>query len=298
MQSATSNRMAATRLQGLDEVSVWAQEIGYGLTRTPPTDNGQEFTGAGFGLAFGIDGPLDNGDLFGLSASFLASEVEEEGRPEGEIATWFGQLNAYLGTAQGPIDLDFVAGLGAGKMQSRRFVEIGDDFEALAEADWWAFEGHASARASAPMALTDWFIVTPQAQLTYVALQESSYTEDGGGVGINYDVDDAFSQRLWADLGVEFSGRFGLMGDGVVAPRIFIGYRANVLDEAGERTMRFVDGGSDFTLVDDEFGSGGALVGIGLDATNGYSTFSLGYEGEFSDQVERHSLNAAIRFRF
>jgi outer membrane autotransporter protein len=177
-------------------------------------------------------------------------------------------------------------------------VEIGDDFEALAEADWWAFEGHASARASAPMALTDWFIVTPQAQLTYVALQESSYTEDGGGVGINYDVDDAFSQRLWADLGVEFSGRFGLMGDGVVAPRIFIGYRANVLDEAGERTMRFVDGGSDFTLVDDEFGSGGALVGIGLDATNGYSTFSLGYEGEFSDQVERHSLNAAIRFRF
>jgi outer membrane autotransporter protein len=183
-------------------------------------------------------------------------------------------------------------------MQSRRFVEIGDDFEALAEADWWAFEGHASARASAPMALTDWFFVTPQAQLTYVALQESSYTEDGGGIGINYDVDAAFSQRLWADLGVEFSGRFGLTGESVLAPRIFVGYRANVLDEAGERTMRFVDGGSDFTLVDDEFGSGGALVGIGLDATNGYSTFSLGYEGEFSDQVERHSLNASIRFRF
>lgn len=298
MQSATTSRMSATRLQGLDEVSVWAQEIAYGLTRTPPTDNGQEFTGAGFGLAFGIDGPLDNGDLFGLSASFLASEVEEDGRPQGEIATWFGQLNAYLGTAQGPIDLDFVAGLGAGKMQSRRFVEIGDDFSALAEADWWAFEGHASARASAPMALADWFIVTPQAQLTYVALQESGYAEDGGGVGINYDVDEAFSQRLWADLGVEFSGRFGLSGEGVIAPRIFVGYRANVLDEAGERTMRFVDGGSDFTLVDDEFGGGGALVGIGLDATNGYSTFSLGYEGEFSDQVERHSLNASIRFRF
>lgn len=298
MQGATGNRMAATRLQGLNEVSVWAQEIGYGITRTPPTDNGQEFTGAGFGLAFGIDGPLDNGNLFGLSASFLASEVEEEGRPQGEISAWFGQVNAYLGTARGPIDLDFIAGIGAGKIQSRRFIEIGDDFSALAEADWWAFEGHASARASAPMALTDWFIVTPQAALTYVALQESGYTEEGGGIGINYDVDAAFSQRLWADVGVEFSTRWGLSGQGVISPRVFVGYRANVLDEAGERTMRFVDAGSDFTLVDDAFGSGGALVGIGFDATNGYSTFSLGYEGEFSDQVERHSLNAAIRFRF
>ena len=47
-----------------------------------------------------------------------------------------------------------------------------------------------------------------------------------------------------------------------------------------------------------QVGDGGPLIGIGFDATNGYSTFSLGYEGEFSDQIERHSLNAAIRFRF
>jgi hypothetical protein len=35
-----------------------------------------------------------------------------------------------------------------------------------------------------------------------------------------------------------------------------------------------------------------------IDASNGYSTFTLGYEGEFGDQVERHSLNASVRFRF
>src|SRR5690606_3140669 len=110
MQGATSNRLAATRLQDLDDVSVWAQEIAYGLDRQPPSANGQEFRGQGFGFAFGIDGPLDNGALFGLSASFIASEVEEPGRPEGEISAWFGQANAYLGTAMGPIDLDFIAG--------------------------------------------------------------------------------------------------------------------------------------------------------------------------------------------
>jgi hypothetical protein len=298
-QSASTNRLSATRLQGLDEVSVWAQEIGYGLTRTPPTSNGQKYDGSGFGVALGIDGPLDNGAIFGLSAALIASEVTEDGRPEaGEIATWFLQANAYLGTAVGPFDVDLVGGFGGGKLQSRRFIEIGDDFSALAEADWWAVEGHGTLRISAPLSLADWFIVTPQGALTYVALQESSYTETGGGVAFDYDVDEAFSQRLWADAGVELSAHFSTRGQGRVSPRLFLGYRANVIDDAADRTVRFASGGSDFTLVDDEIGDGGPLVGLGIDATNGYSTLSLSYEGEFTDQIDRHSVNAGVRFRF
>jgi uncharacterized protein with beta-barrel porin domain len=297
-QGATSNRLSATRLQDLDEVSVWAQEIGYGLSRTPPTFNGQEFRGHGFGLATGIDGPLENGGLFGLSASFITSEVEEPGRPEGEISATFGQGNAYLGTALGPIDLDFVVGLGVGKMQSRRFVEIGDSFSARADADWWAFEGHASARASAPMRMADWLVITPQVALTYVGLSEQGYTEEGGGDAIDYDVDDAFSQRLWGDVGLEFGARLRMGANTIVQPRIYAGYRANMIDDEAERTFRFVSGGPDFTLVDEGLGDGGPLFGLGVDATNGYSTFSLSYEGEFGDQVERHSLNASVRFRF
>ena len=298
MQSATTNRMAYTRLQGLNEVSAWMQEIGYGLNRTPIDVNGQEFRGHGFGLALGIDGPLDNGALFGLSASFLASEAEEPARPEGEISSWFGQGNAYLGTAMGPVDLDFVAGVGFGKMRSRRFVEIGSTFSAQTEAEWWAYEAHGAARASVPLAVSNWFVLTPQASLTYVGLGEEGYTEDGGGPAIDLEADDAFSQRLWADAGVELSARWSVRGGGIVAPRLYVGYRANAIDEEAERTFRYVSGGTDFTLRDEPLGDGGALVGIGLDATNGYSTFSLAYEGEFGDQIERHSINAAIRFRF
>jgi uncharacterized protein with beta-barrel porin domain len=297
-QGASGNRLAATRLQGLNEVSVWAQEIGYFVSRTPPTLNGQEFTGHGFGIAVGIDGPLDNGALFGLSASMITSEVEEEGRPEGEIAATFGQVSAYLGTAVGPIDLDFVAGLGAGQMSSQRVVEIGPDFQREAEAEWWAYNGHGLMRASVPLALGDMFVITPSAQLTYVFLSEDGYTEEGGGAAIDYEVESATSQRLWGDVGVELAARFRSRGQTVIAPRLFVGYRANIIDEDAERTFRFVSGGDEFTLTDDGFGDGGALVGIGIDATNGYSTFALGYEGEFGDQIERHSLNASIRFRF
>lgn len=297
-QGASGNRLAATRLQGIDEVSVWAQEIGYFVSRTPATLNGQEFTGSGFGIALGIDGPLDNGALFGLSASLITSEVAEEGRPEGEIATSFGNLSAYLGTAAGPVDLDFVAGFGAGKMSSQRAVQIGSTFSAESEADWWAYNGHGLIRASVPLALGDMFVITPQTQLTYVFLSESGYSEEGGGAAIDYEVDAATSQRLWGDVGLELAARFRTRGQTVIAPRVFVGYRANLIDEQAERSFRFVSGGDSFTLTDEGYGDGGALVGFGVNATNGYSTFALGYEGEYGDQIQRHSINAAIRFRF
>jgi len=297
-QGASGNRLAATRLQGIDEVSVWAQEIGYYVSRTPPSLNGQEFTGYGFGMAIGIDGPLENGGLFGLSASFITSEVEEEGRPEGEISTTLGQVGAYLGTAVGIVDLDFVAGVGVGQMNSQRYVQIGEDFEAISEAEWWAYEGHGMARASVPLSLGGSFVITPQAALTYVFLAEDGYTEEGGGAAIDYEVDSTTSQRLWGDVGVELSARFRMRGETVIAPRLFAGYRTNIIDEEAERDFRFVSTGDEFTLTDEGFGDGGALVGIGVDATNGYSTFTLGYEGEYGDQIERHSINASVRFRF
>ncbi|PZO52097.1 MAG: hypothetical protein DCF16_10130 [Alphaproteobacteria bacterium] len=168
----------------------------------------------------------------------------------------------------------------------------------MSEAEWWAYEGHGMARASVPLSLGNSFVITPQAALTYVFLAEDGYTEEGGGAAIDYDVDSTTSQRLWGDVGVELSARFRMRGETVIAPRLFAGYRANIIDEEAERTFRFVSTGDEFTLTDEGFGDGGALVGIGVDATNGYSTFSLGYEGEYGDQIERHSINAAIRFRF
>lgn len=296
-QSATTNRLSATRLHDINDVSVWAQEIGYGLTRTPIAA-GAEYTGHGFGLAAGIDGPLNNGGLFGLSFSFISSEVEEAGRPEGEIAASFGQVNAYLGTAMGPFDIDFVLGAGGGKLSSRRFVEIGPAFDALSEAEWWAYEGHGSARISAPLALGDFLVVTPLAAVTYVGMNEEGYTEEGGGVAIDYEVASAFSQRLWGDAGIEFAGRFRILGDTIFSPRLMLGYRANLINEAAERDIRFVSGGTPFTLTDDELDDGAPLVNLGFDASNGYSTVSIAYEGEFGEQIERHSINASVRFRF
>ncbi len=299
-QSTASNRLAAYRLGQVRNQSIWGQEIGYGLTRDPSSTEGVAYRGYGFGFAAGLDRPLESGALFGASASFIASQVEEPGRPDGEIAATFGQLNAYLGTSMGVFDLDLVAGGGVGRMHERRFVEIGSTFSALSEADWWAYEGHGAAHLSAPVRMGD-FTLTPRTALTYVVLNEGAYTESGGGAGIDYDVDSATSQRLWGDAALELSARLGRENDpraNVFAPRVMVGYRANLIDEGAERTFRVASGGAPFTLTDTGYGSGGVLAGVGFTAGNAYSSFSLAYEGEFGDELTRHSLNASIRINF
>jgi outer membrane autotransporter protein len=204
-------------------------------------------------------------------------------------------VNAYLGSAWGPIDLDVVGGLGLGKMRERRFMEIGN-FRSIAEANWWAYEGHGMVRASAPLSMGGWLTVTPQVALTYVGLSEQGYEEKNAGA-LNISADSAFSQRLWGDVGVEFSAHMYHSGQTVIAPRVSLGYRANLITGGGDRTFRYT-GGDSFTLTDDDYGSGGPVIGLGVDATNGYSTLSVGYEGEFTDQIDRHSLNIALRYRF
>jgi outer membrane autotransporter protein len=214
------------------------------------------------------------------------------------LSSSIGQFNAYLGSGLGPFDLDFLGGLGVAKLSSRRFVDFGTTFKAQADANWWAGEGHAAIRASLPMQMSNWLELRPYTAFTYVALDEQGYKEGGGGTAIDLSVDGTFSQRLWGDVGLEFAGHFGRPGLTQISPRLTLGWRANLIDEAASRTLRFNSGGSDFTLTDNTDGEGGAIVGLGVEASNGFSTFSLSYEGQFSNQIQRNSLNAALRFRF
>jgi hypothetical protein len=300
-QSTASNRLNAYRRGQVRDRSVWGQEIAYGLTRDPDSANGQDYRGYGFGFAAGVDRPTESGAIFGGSIAFITSQVEEPNRPEGEISASFGQINGYYGSSLGALNLDVVAGLGAGKMSERRFIEIGDDFAAQTEADWWAYEGHAAAHLSLPIQLGS-FTVTPRTALTYVALNEEGYTEEGAGIGLDWEADSALSQRLWGDAALELSARFGERENdpraNVFAPRVMVGYRANLLDEGAERTFRLAAGGDDFTLTDEGYGDGGVLAGLGFTAGNAYSSFSLAYEGEFGDELSRHSLNASVRINF
>jgi outer membrane autotransporter protein len=279
----------------LDHDSVWLQEIGFAVKRDAP-DFGVDYEGHGFGFAAGFDGPLADGLLLGLSMAFTATEAEEDGR-EGNVTAALGQLNAYLGGGLGPLEWDLIGGGGIGKMNSRREVRLGSDFSATSEGDWLMYEGHGQAQLGLPVRLGDRFTIRPRASIVYVGLNEEAYEEEGGGAAVDVAVGESTMQRVWADGVIDLSWRMG--GAAGVTPRLTFGYRTNIVDDPAEREVHFAHAGAaDFTLVDEILGDGGALFGFSLTGGNEHSTVSIMYEGEFSDTIDRHSLNASLRIRF
>jgi hypothetical protein len=295
-QRVTTNRLQVSRASAIRNDSFWFQEIAYGVDRDAEAF-GVDYRGYGFGLAGGIDGPLSNGGVFGLAAGFITSEVEEPQRRRGTLSTTLVQANAYLGMETAGLNWDFVMGGGLGQLSSERLVDIGPSFSATAEADWWGAEGHASAQVSAPYAVGDRMTIEPRAGLTYLALYEQDYEEEGAGAGINLALDSVVSNRLWADVAATVGYRFG-RGEQTWTPKLSVGYRHDLIEDVADRTTRFVSGGSDFTLTDEAITGGGLLLGFGLDTGGEWSNFSVQYEGEVRDGLQRHSLNAAVRFRF
>lgn len=296
-QSATTNRLAGARMGELRTDSAWIQEIAFAVERDAPSF-GVDYEGSGFGFAAGFDGPLAPGMFLGLSAAFTTSEVEETDR-EGTISASFGQVNAYLGGGLGPLQWDIVAGGGAGFFSADRQISFGG-FSAETEAEWMGYEGHAMGQVGLPLRLGDRFSITPRASIVYIGLREDGYEEEGGGVAIDLVVDESTTTRMWSDAVVDIAWRFGNAAGGgaEITPKLSFGYRANIADDPAERTVRFGAGGTPFTLIDEEIGEGGPLLGFSLTGGNDHTQVSLIYEGEFADTIDRHSFNAALRFRF
>jgi len=296
-QGATNNRLSTARASGLNVDSAWVQEIAYSVERDAP-NFGVDYEGSGFGFAAGVDGPLSPGLLFGLSVAFTTSEVEENGR-DSTITASLGQINAYLGGGLGPLEWDLIVGAGAAQMNSERQVAF-SGFRATASSDWMTYEGHGLAQVGLPVRLGDRFTITPRANVVYIGLREDAYEEAGGGPAIDLAIDEATTSRAWADAALDFSWRFGSGrgGGSEFTPKISVGYRSNIMDDPAERTINYVSGGTPFTLIDEEIGDGGMVAGFTLSGGGEHSQISLMYEGEFGDQIERHSLNAAVRFQF
>lgn len=292
-QQKTIIDRAASRRDDRRE-NYWLQEIGYGVQRSSGVTPG--YSGGGFGFAAGIDGPLMNGGLFGLSVAFTTSSSNEEDRAStNEISNSFGQVNAYWAFTTGPLAWTVLTGGGAGKASSVRGVSIGDDYEAELTADWSIAEGHATLVAEAPLKLFEGVELAPRLGLSYLGLWEGARSESGGVMGV--EAEALWSQRLRGELGAQISFDGGMNG-APVRSHVYGGWRQDILDQDLERTLRFVGGGATFTMTDEDVGQGGVVAGAGVDFLGEWISFGLSVEGEFRDGYAREGVNATARIRF
>ena len=148
------------------------------------------------------------------------------------------------------------------KVTSDRVIEVlgGDGLAVsrIANGHWNAFGVDARAMASYEGRLRPQRLCPAAGQRsTTSASVEGSYTETGGGDGMDLAVSSRTSSRLSAFAGVAVGALYG--PDHSWGPEALVGYRAVASETLGDTNARFVAGGDAFTLrADDISGSGPA----------------------------------------
>ncbi|MBG37216.1 MAG: hypothetical protein CMH92_15605, partial [Oceanicaulis sp.] len=212
-----------------------------------------------------------------------------------------GQIGGYAALNLGGFDISGNVGLGYDYFETDREIRIGD-FTALTSADWSGWHATASFQAGRDIAFGKW-VLRPEADLTYVTLFESGYSETTSGTNADaisdlaLIVDDRESSTLLGSGTLTLARRFGT-DESWWAPSLRVGYRGEFSSSGGETTAQFGQDGNPFTLRSEQLANSGALLGFGLSAGSNYSTFTFAYDADVRDDFVRHVARLVIRLTF
>ena len=297
---ALQGRLRNARLAPDDLAGVWIQEFGYFADRSG-TAFGAGYRGQGVGLAVGLDRPVGPFYAVGLQLVGAASEIEETDGFDQPMVSLSGQIGGYAAMDLGGFDISGNIGIGYDYFETEREIRIGD-FTALTNADWSGWHATASFQAGRDFGFGKW-VLRPEADLTYITLFESGYTETTAGTNADaisdlaLIVDDRDSSVLLGSGTLTLARRFG-DDTSWWAPSIRVGYRGEFSSSGGETTAQFGDSGNPFTLRSEQLANSGALIGFGLSAGSNYSTFTFAYDADVRDDFVRHVARLVIRLTF
>ncbi|WP_306016600.1 autotransporter outer membrane beta-barrel domain-containing protein [Oceanicaulis sp. MMSF_3324] len=297
---ALQGRLRNARLAPDNLAGVWIQEFGYFADRSS-TAFGAGYRGQGVGLAVGLDRPVGPFYAVGVQLVGAASEIEESDGFDQPMISMSGQVGGYAAMDLGGFDISGNIGIGYDYFETDREIRIGD-FTALTTADWTGWHATASFQAGRDFAFGNW-VLRPEADLTYVTLFESGYTETTAGTNadaisdLGLVVDDRDSSILLGSGTLSLARRFGT-DQSWWAPSIRVGYRGEFSSSGGETTAQFGQTGNPFTLRSEQLANSGALIGFGLSAGSDYSTFTFAYDADVRDDFVRHVARLVIRLTF
>jgi hypothetical protein len=291
---ALASRLEAVRRSPEHSAGLWIEEFGYFADRAGNAF-GPGYRGHGIGVALGVDRPF--GPFYAVGVNFVgaASEISEVEGVDEPMSAITSQVGVYAGADLGGMTLDVYGAAGIDSFEHNRRVLI-NSFDASPMAEWTGYHVAGSARLGRDFRSGRYYI-RPSVSIDYLRLVESSYTETGGGDGINLFVDDressSFTGTALLTVGSMYQG-----SDGWWAPHARLGFRGDFSSDAVDTLANF-DGYTDtFTLQSQQLPGSGFIFGFGIGAGSGYSTFSLDYDADVRDDFIRHTARLVLRMVF
>lgn len=267
---------------------LWAQEAVSAETGAEG-EKSASYDGTLYALAFGYDSRDRDGDVWGASFTYAAMQYGASDPGHDNVnQTYLFQL--YHALNRGPFYWDAMGSLGLDSYKGYRQVTAGD-VTRNPYANWMGYQAGLSTQVGYNLALGP-ISIRPGLGASYTLLRQASYTEEGGGNGVDLAIDANSFQSFRATAELRASGKLG-----GVAPYLRGGVTHEFLDATPVADGHFVAGGA-FSLEGDALDKDIPFAGLGLGIGSGYAKLNFDYTGQFGDKLTSHQATATFVMKF
>ncbi len=277
----------------------WMQEINLGLSAANrPDDPG--YDGWSLGAIAGYELPATSLGIFGATFGASTNTIYPNKTDSSEdLHSNMIDGGLYWRASRGGFAVNAKVGADYLKVSSARVVEIlGGDGLAVNRRSTGQWSGYGlSTRVSASYeARFGRYYIRPILTVDYLRLMEGSYTEAGGGQGMDLAVNSRTSSRASAFAGVAVGATYGV--ENSWGPEVLVGYKGVASEQLGTTTAKFVSGGDAFDLRAGSISGQGAAAHLSLKGENGSGGFAVEGGAENRDGLNIYDVRLAGHIQF
>ncbi|MFL5297500.1 MAG: autotransporter domain-containing protein [Phenylobacterium sp.] len=278
----------------------WVQETNLGLFSDGATDQ-PGYKAWSFGVVGGYELPATALGVLGVTVGGATSTIyPDKVDSAADLHANMMEAGIYWRATRGGFSANARLAGDYVKVTSDRVISVlGGDGLAVnrtAAANWSAYGVNARLMASYERVFAGHYYFRPLASLDYLRLTEGSYSETGGGAGMDLSVESRTSSRVTAFAGVALGAAYGVQRDW--GPEVTLGYKGVASNNLGVTTARFVSGGNPFTLRSDDVSGQGAAAHIALKGENASGAFAVEGGAETRDGLSIYDLRLAGHIQF
>ena len=247
--------------------------------------------GATMGLDFSAPQKGHLGFAFALQTTHAAQDVNDAATK----ATWY-LFTPYLGFEFSNFFVNAQLNAGSASVSTHRSLAVGavsrttggSTSETLASG---------SVAGGYIFNMTGWTFA-PEVSFTALKMADLSYTESGGGGGVDLTVHSTSLSAMHVFAGVAASSDYEVFG-GHLLPQFLAGWNQSIDTSGAKLTASFVSApGATFAIVGPQNEHSGFLGAAHLDYGNDFTAISLGYDGMVTGKTNEQSATVRITARF
>ena len=278
-----------------DEFRFWAQEV-YDQVSASRTSVSSGFSGAGQGVAVGVEWGALPSVRYGLAFTFFASQQAEAHPADNKTDGDWHLLSFYAGWRPGNFFVTPEVNFGQADYTSRRGIAIGDNFSRTATANWSGYLGSGAITTGYVFPIGGLQLI-PELSVDGLYLHENKYNEQGAGAAdLSIGSQELKSARGFAGLITQGSFNWET---GVLQPQFLLGWSYDFLNRPNTVTGVFTSApNAPFQLTGAHVDSNRIIGGLGITYSVGYWSAGLNYDAALAAGGVSQSATFSLSSRF